>query len=238
LSNLVSNLVQTKRIGSTTQKAILMYMADKASDDGSGIWVSKKNMAADLEMAIRTLQTNMRDMVSLGLISEAGQKKCKTGYTIDYSLNLERIGTLENTREPHAIAAPMQEMHPYPRSTCTPTHAGDAPKPSLEPSIKPYISVRTILCEWLVEENSADSFIKYRKGIKKELTETAAKRLAEKLRYIFVGGGTPEDALAMCEEKGWQSIEPDWYFGTLFGKDSLEYKKAMERILEVKKGIN
>ena len=56
-----------------------MYMADKASDDGSGIWVSKKNMAADLEMAIRTLQTNMRDMVSSGLLTEAGQKKCKTG---------------------------------------------------------------------------------------------------------------------------------------------------------------
>ena len=51
-----------------------MYMADKASDDGSGIWVSKKNMAADLEMAIRTLQTNIKDMVSAGIITEAGQK--------------------------------------------------------------------------------------------------------------------------------------------------------------------
>ena len=54
MSNLVSNLVQTKKVGSNTQKSILMYMADKASDDGTGIWVSKKNMAADLEMAIRT----------------------------------------------------------------------------------------------------------------------------------------------------------------------------------------
>ena len=78
MSNLVSNLVQTKKVGSNTQKSILMYMADKASDDGSGIWVSKKNMAADLEMAIRTMQTNIRDMVSAGIISEAGQKKQKT----------------------------------------------------------------------------------------------------------------------------------------------------------------
>ena len=45
MSNKISNLVQTKKIGSLTKKAILMYMADKASDDGSGIWVSKKNMA-------------------------------------------------------------------------------------------------------------------------------------------------------------------------------------------------
>ena len=51
-----------------------MYMADKASDDGSGIWVSKKNMAADLEMAIRTLQTNVRDMGwhSRGVVHSAG----------------------------------------------------------------------------------------------------------------------------------------------------------------------
>ena len=45
MSNLVSNLIQTKKVGSLTKKAILMYMADKASDDGSGIWVSKANMA-------------------------------------------------------------------------------------------------------------------------------------------------------------------------------------------------
>tara|TARA_R100001509_G_scaffold157813_1_gene122318 strand:- start:40 stop:801 length:762 start_codon:yes stop_codon:yes gene_type:complete len=237
MSNLVSNLVQTKKVGSNTQKSILMYMADKASDDGTGIWVSKKNMAADLEMAIRTLQTNIRDMVSSGIITEAGQKKHKNGYTVDYTLNLERIGTLQNTREPHAIAAPMQEMHPYPRSTCTRTHAGDAPKPLIEPSIE-LNNIKEILSAWLVEDNAAESFIKYRKQIKKPLTVTAAQRLANKLRLIFIADGSPEDALATAEEKGWQSIEPDWYFGSLFGKDSVEYKQAMAKIREVIREIN
>ena len=237
MSNLVSNLVQTKKIGSNTQKSILMYMADKASDDGSGIWVSKKNMAADLEMAIRTLQTNIRDMVSDGIITEAGQKKHKNGYTVDYTINLERVGTLQNTREYHAVAAPLQEMHPYPRRSCTPTPASAAPKPSLEPSIEPY-NIKEILSKWVVEDNAAESFIKYRKQIKRPLTVTAAKRLANKLRLIFIGGGEPEDALATIEEKGWQSIEPDWYFGSLFGKDSVEYKQAMATIREVRKEIN
>ena len=41
MSNLVSNVIQTKLIGSPTKKAILMYMADKASDDGSVIQVVK-----------------------------------------------------------------------------------------------------------------------------------------------------------------------------------------------------
>ena len=87
-----------------------------------------------------------------------------------------------------------------------------------------------------MEEDAAESFINYRKSIKKPITETAAKRLSEKLRFIFVGGGEPKDALAMAEEKGWQSIEPDWYFGSLFGKDSVEYKQAMATIREVIRG--
>ena len=62
MSNLVSNLIQTKKVGSLTKKAILMYMADKASDDGSGIWVSKANMAADLEMTDRAVRIHIKDM--------------------------------------------------------------------------------------------------------------------------------------------------------------------------------
>tara|TARA_B100000963_G_C22569682_1_gene645466 strand:- start:356 stop:1117 length:762 start_codon:yes stop_codon:yes gene_type:complete len=237
MSNLVSNLVQTKKVGSNTQKSILMYMADKASDDGSGIWVSKKNMAADLEMAIRTLQTNIRDMVSSGIISEAGQKKHKNGYTVDYSINLERIGTLQNTREHHATPAPLHQMHPYPRSTCTPTPAPDAPKPLIEPSKEPN-NIDKILSQWVIEDHARESFIQYRKQIKKPLTVTAAQRLSNKLRLIFIADGSPEDALATAEEKGWQSIEPDWYFGSLFGKDSIEYKQAMGKIREAIKEIN
>ena len=70
MSNLVSNLIQTKKVGSLTKKAILMYMADKASDDGSGIWVSKANMAADLEMTDRAVRIHIKDMIAMGIISE------------------------------------------------------------------------------------------------------------------------------------------------------------------------
>ena len=65
MSNLVSNVIQTKLIGSPTKKAILMYMADKASDDGSGIWVSKGNMAADLEMSSRAVRQQIKEMLAM-----------------------------------------------------------------------------------------------------------------------------------------------------------------------------
>lgn len=150
MSNKVSAFLQTKKFGSPIKKAIMMYMADRASDDGKGIWVSKSNMAADLEMSIRTLQTNMRSLLKNCYIYEDGKKQCKNGYTVNYGICLECCLFLDSTRgEPHAVdiaikkleeQEPPQEMQGYPRSRCTPTPAADAPKPSIEPSKEPYTS--------------------------------------------------------------------------------------------------
>jgi uncharacterized protein YdaU (DUF1376 family) len=60
---------------------------------------------------------------------------------------------------------------------------------------------------------AAASFIAYRKKAKgKALTITAAKRLATHLKTIFDRGGDPDDALGLAEERGWQTVEADWYF--------------------------
>lgn len=109
------------------------------------------------------------------------------------------------------------------------------PIPDNKPVKKQSNNIREILSTWLMDEEAADSFIAYRKSIKKPLTETAAKRLSEKLRWIFVGGGEPSDALAMCEEKGWQSIEVEWFFKSLHGEKSDSYKKAMTNIEQAKR---
>ncbi len=140
MSNKISNLVQTKKIGSLTKKAILMYMADKASDDGSGIWVSKKNMAADLEMTDRAVRIHIKDMIAMGVLVEAGQRQCKTGYTVDYTINVDVVGSLGSTREATEQHAPLNDVHPYPCMSFTPTPEPRSPKPSIEPSIEPYTS--------------------------------------------------------------------------------------------------
>jgi len=140
MSNKISNLVQTKKIGSLTKKAILMYMADKASDDGSGIWVSKKNMAADLEMTDRAVRIHIKDMIAMGILVEAGQRQCKTGYTVDYTINVDVVGSLGSTREATEQHAPLNDVHPYPCMSFTPTPEQRSPKPSIEPSIEPNTS--------------------------------------------------------------------------------------------------
>ena len=137
MSNLVSNLIQTKKVGSLTKKAILMYMADKASDDGSGIWVSKSNMAADLEMTDRAVRIHIKDMIAMGIVSESGQRQCKSGYTIDYRINLNIIKALQPTRATSERDSPLNDIQSYPCMTFTPTPERDSGKPSIEPPLEP-----------------------------------------------------------------------------------------------------
>ena len=137
MSNLVSNLIQTKKVGSLTKKAILMYMADKASDDGSGIWVSKSNMAADLEMTDRAVRIHIKDMIAMGIVSESGQRQCRSGYTIDYSINLNIIHALQPTRSTPERDSPLHAIQPPPCMTFTPTPERGSGKPSIEPPLEP-----------------------------------------------------------------------------------------------------
>jgi hypothetical protein len=59
---------------------------------------------------------------------------------------------------------------------------------------------------------AAASFVAWRKKAKRPLTETAALRIAKTLAAIVAAGGDASDALGMAEERGWQTIRPDWYF--------------------------
>lgn len=98
MSHIATGIVQRRRAGGPTNKAVLMFMAACASDDGTGIWTSKGNMAADLEMSKRTVQRSIEALLGAGLISEIGQRQCRNGFTVEYRINLETIEKLALTR--------------------------------------------------------------------------------------------------------------------------------------------
>ncbi|MFB9149548.1 helix-turn-helix domain-containing protein [Roseovarius ramblicola] len=102
MSNVAAGLVQRRRTGGPSTKAVLTFMATCASDDGSGIWTSKTNMAADLEMSKRTVQRAVQDLCDAGLVSECGRKKCRNGYTVEYRIDLAAVEKLPLTREEKA----------------------------------------------------------------------------------------------------------------------------------------
>jgi hypothetical protein len=97
MSNVVHKLVLDRKVGSPTRKSLLLYMAYRASDDGSGVWASKPRMARELEMGERTVQKSTKELLNMGLISTAGRRRCSSGYTTVYQLNLKSIAALEPT---------------------------------------------------------------------------------------------------------------------------------------------
>lgn len=71
--------------------------------------------------------------------------------------------------------------------------------------------IAPVLEQW-ASPAAVASFIAYRRKIKHPLTLTAAKRLAENLKAIFNRDGDPDEAFAMAEDRGWRTVEADWYF--------------------------
>lgn len=91
----ILKFVMSRRIGSETQKSILMRMAWAAHDDGSNCFVSKARMVLETEIPRSTFYQEIRQLEENGLIVRVG----KVGGRINYSLNLHAIESLPVTYE-------------------------------------------------------------------------------------------------------------------------------------------
>ncbi|WP_065325814.1 helix-turn-helix domain-containing protein [Tritonibacter mobilis] len=112
MSNECAGIAQKRRVGSATKKIVLMYLADRASDDGSGIWTSKAHIAADTELSKRSVQNAMQDFEQSGLLVKTGTKPCKNGYTYEYRLVISVLKSLPGTRdETGESPAPVHHVH-------------------------------------------------------------------------------------------------------------------------------
>ena len=77
-----------------------MFLADKASDDGSGIWCSKGTIQRHTELGETTVKRTIREFLKEGILVETGARGCKNGFTVVYRIDLARIEALELTAEP------------------------------------------------------------------------------------------------------------------------------------------
>ncbi|MFV1484931.1 MULTISPECIES: hypothetical protein [unclassified Phaeobacter] len=96
----VANECAERRFGSAARKQIIMFLADKASDDGSGIWCSKGTIQRHTELSESTVKRTIIDFLREGILIETGRRHCKNGYTVIYRIALERVAALEPTAEP------------------------------------------------------------------------------------------------------------------------------------------
>jgi hypothetical protein len=132
-----------RRFRSAPRKQIIMFLADKASDDGSGIWCSKGTIQRHTELGASTVKRTIKEFLDEGILIETGQKKrCTNGHTIVYRLILAKVRLLELTREPDFETGftvdPVQTepgtqpmVDPVPRPQRTPNNPKTIPKPPL-----------------------------------------------------------------------------------------------------------
>ena len=96
----VANTCAERKFGSATRKQIIMFLADKASDDGSGIWCSKGTIQRHTELGETTVKRTVREFLKEGILVETGARTCKNGFTVVYRIDLTKVEALEPTAEP------------------------------------------------------------------------------------------------------------------------------------------
>lgn len=96
----VANECADRRFGSAARKQIIMFLADKASDDGSGIWCSKGTIQRHTELGESTVKRTITDFLREGILVETGRRPCKNGFTVIYRIMLDRVMAFESSAEP------------------------------------------------------------------------------------------------------------------------------------------
>lgn len=94
MSYKVENICADKKFGSPVRKQIIMFLANKASDDGSGIWCSKGTIQRHTELGESTVKRTITEFLREGLIVESGHRPCKNGYTVVYRIVLDAVSGL------------------------------------------------------------------------------------------------------------------------------------------------
>ena len=130
----VTSTCTQRKFGSATRKQIISFLADKASDDGSGIWCSKGTIAQSTELSKSTVKRTITQFLDEGIISETGKRTNSHGFTVEYRINLDQVAQLPLTKELSDTTGftvnPVQHepprgstLHPQGGSPRTPNHS-------------------------------------------------------------------------------------------------------------------
>jgi biotin operon repressor len=143
MSRSLATLVYSKTVGSMARKAVLAYMADRANDDGTGVWAAKQRIADEVECSKQTVITTIAGLIEDGLLIEVGHRKMSNGYTVDYSIIVDAVAALPDAKaDPQGVKNWTGRVHNWTgpeldeSSQLTPRGQAALPKPSLNRPIK------------------------------------------------------------------------------------------------------
>lgn len=95
MSKDVAQLVYSRKTGSSVRKAVLASMAERANDDGTGVWISKVRIARETEFSRKAVIEAIKAMVADGLLIDNGLRK--SGSTVDYTICVKAVERLPFT---------------------------------------------------------------------------------------------------------------------------------------------
>lgn len=149
----LTGMVASKVIGSPVKRLVLLTMASRANDDGTGIYASFATMARDCELSRATVKRTIKELEDDGLVRQVGTRPCANGKTNDYTISVRRISALPDIKkhrgqsEPGSERTRLNDVNPVqpapgsasePGSERTPTRVTVTPKPILEPISSSY----------------------------------------------------------------------------------------------------
>jgi hypothetical protein len=142
VSHKVVTLVCSRVVGSAVEKAVLVNMADKASDGGEGVYSSKSTIAAETEFSLSSVKRAATELLRRGLIVEAGKRPCANGETVVYEISISAVTELPEWKAARDTRSTVNRVQGEPRPQWTPTRSTVNPHPVqgepqtiLEPSL-------------------------------------------------------------------------------------------------------
>ncbi|WP_159108091.1 helix-turn-helix domain-containing protein [Novosphingobium sp. MBES04] len=236
MSNHLTSEVYKRQVGNIARKAVMVLMADKASDDGSGIWASKQRMADEIGASKQTVISTIRALIEDGLLLEHGQRRCANGYTVEYAINVRALRALPFVKS-HAddqsenltgqIASPVKKtdptgQNPLPHRSENLTQTTQEPslnlsdashpqgaritKPDRAPSRKSK-TLAPAIPDWMPME-AWDGYVAMRDRIRKPMTDRAKELMIAKLDRWRADGHDPGAILDDATEHSWTGLYP------------------------------
>lgn len=98
--NVLKEILERPNCARGSAWSLLVSMANRAADDGTGIWAKMETLAAGCGVDVKTVRRSLRSLLASGVVIDTGEiHKTWRGYTKVYRIDLAKLRTLQDWNE-------------------------------------------------------------------------------------------------------------------------------------------
>lgn len=221
MSNHIISMAYKRDLKTAMRKSVMILLADKASDDGGGVYASKQTMADELCCSKQTVIETIKAFIAEGLVVETGKRRNANGFTVEYAININVLDAIplvgchankQSTRFTGKPNIPVNEAYPTSQPDL-PHQSATLTQTLIEPSMNPLLSKDSkrakpfqFVCPDGVDPLDWQALIANRKQKRAALSEGAYRQIINKLERWANDGWPPGPIVANAAERGWTTI--------------------------------